>query len=223
MLSYRLGYKKTSSTCVSVGGALTYQGWHGSVHTFDIKSENFATVFMALNQSSLVNVTHEMMQLLERYQRKQSQKLSQQQNRLSIQNMGDEQHKVSSNSVPSKQSNSPAPQKNLHPVKDEEALLRWINKIESLKGPAARHAAVEAALKNAWSKEQRKRLLFEASRIEVNATLDKADSLKTKSAKRRVLQNALQEIQSDSVPDELQTQLITMLESELQNLENESE
>ncbi len=42
--------------CSSVQSAVTYSGWQGTRHTFDIATATYATKFMIANQSKLVNV-----------------------------------------------------------------------------------------------------------------------------------------------------------------------
>ena len=104
---------------------------------------------------------------------------------------------------------------------DHERLVRCLAKLESLKGSASRRAVLDAAMKTITSDEIRKRLLVEASRIEVSAVLDKVDSLKTKSAKKRTLLAAIDEIKADAVADELQGKQIEMLEAVLHDVETE--
>ena len=67
----------------------------------------------------------------------------------------------------------------------------------------------------------RQQLLLESSRIEVEAVLEKIDSLKTDGAKRRNLVAALDAIRADPVPDELQAAEIAMLEDALRELDAE--
>ena len=50
--------------CSSVQSAVTYSGWQGTRHTFDIASTNYATKFMVANRSKLVNVTPEVWEWL---------------------------------------------------------------------------------------------------------------------------------------------------------------
>lgn len=53
-----------SVSCASVGLAISYLGWYGTVHEFEIGSLNFAHEFMLANQRKLVNLTAEAQQLL---------------------------------------------------------------------------------------------------------------------------------------------------------------
>ncbi len=101
----------------------------------------------------------------------------------------------------------------------EDDLLRWVSKIEGLKGPAARRTALDSALKQIDRADLRDRLMLEASKIEVQAALEKADSLKTVAAKKRALQSALESILSDRVPDHLQSEQIRWLEDALRKLD----
>lgn len=122
-------------------------------------------------------------------------------------------------SLVASQRERPAAPRLTAPVNADDELLKWVSKIESLKGPAARRTALEAALMTISRPELRDRLLLEASRIEVQAALDKADSLKTPAAKRRTLRAALDALLSDKIPDELQAPQIQMLEAALRELE----
>ena len=64
----------------------------------------------------------------------------------------------------------------------------------------------------------RERLYVKAARIEVRAVLDKVDGLKTAAAKRRNLEEALANLRSDPVPDDLQGREIALLEEALRDL-----
>jgi len=50
--------------CASLHQAISYLGWSGTLHSFDIHSNRFAHDFMLSNQSKLVNLTSEAMRLL---------------------------------------------------------------------------------------------------------------------------------------------------------------
>lgn len=67
-------------------------------------------------------------------------------------------------------------------------------------------------------KHVQEQLLIEAARIEVRAVLDKVDGLKTPTAKRRNLEEALANLRNDPVPDELQAREIEMLEDALRDV-----
>lgn len=43
--------------CSSSGAAVTYLGWHGTLHSFFFTSRNYAAKFMAANSGKLVNMT----------------------------------------------------------------------------------------------------------------------------------------------------------------------
>jgi hypothetical protein len=51
-------------TCASVNRAITYLGWYGTLHKFEVLSAQFAGDFMSANQKKLVNLTSEAMSLL---------------------------------------------------------------------------------------------------------------------------------------------------------------
>lgn len=52
-------------TCVTVSKAVSYLGWHGTLHMFDIQSSEYALAFAVANQSKLMNVLPEIHRLLE--------------------------------------------------------------------------------------------------------------------------------------------------------------
>jgi|SRR5579863_1041253 len=52
------------STCVCVGRAVAYLGWHGTLHQFEVLSAPFARDFMTSNQGKLVNLSSEARNLL---------------------------------------------------------------------------------------------------------------------------------------------------------------
>ena len=56
--------EKCHSYCASVDRAIVYLGWHGSLHRFDISSNQFAAEFMGANERKLVNLSQQARQLL---------------------------------------------------------------------------------------------------------------------------------------------------------------
>jgi hypothetical protein len=69
--------------------------------------------------------------------------------------------------------------------------------------------------------QQRLHLLLEVSKAETEATLEKVDTLKSKAAKRRRLEETLAMIRRDAVPDEHQASQIALLEEALTTLDAE--
>jgi len=53
------------SNCVCLQKAVSYLGWQGSCHMFEIVSSGYALAFMMANQSKLVNVKPEVWQWLQ--------------------------------------------------------------------------------------------------------------------------------------------------------------
>jgi len=98
---------------------------------------------------------------------------------------------------------------------EESHLVQSIARIESLKGPASRRAALDLALKKLSSDEAKKRLRSEAARIEVRAAFDKIDQLKTKAARERVLNETLTEIQSRNLDADTLQQCASSLSAAL--------
>ena len=95
-----------------------------------------------------------------------------------------------------------------------------VARLEATKGAAGRRSTLARALKEIGTQYLRDQLMLEASRIEVEAALARADELKTTTAKRRVLEAALADVRADSVPDDLQARQIKWLEEAIAELEN---
>jgi hypothetical protein len=104
-------------------------------------------------------------------------------------------------------------------AQEEMVLHQALAKLETAKGPAGRRSAVRGGLERLSIQELRDQLLLEASRIEVEAVLDKVDGLKTAAAKGRHLLAALESLRTDEIPDELQVQQIRWIEEALAALE----
>jgi hypothetical protein len=100
--------------------------------------------------------------------------------------------------------------------------VQWLERLEKLKGSAARRACLQTALASLPTDTLREKLLLEASRIEVEAALLKAESLETTAARRRTLLAALEEVRSDPIPDDMQQRQISWLEAALEALESQA-
>lgn len=106
---------------------------------------------------------------------------------------------------------------------DAELLTKTIAKLETAKGQATRARVLEAALAETKSTDTHARLLLEASRINARAILDKVDTLKSNGAKRRHLTEAIAAIKNDPVPDEMQADEISWLETALKGLDDQQD
>jgi hypothetical protein len=198
-LSARNGARKLcSSSCCTAAPAAAYLSWDGTVHSFEFTSAPFAFEFILANRNRVLELTYQMQADIQQYL------------------AGKQQPRTS---VVTALNRSPPPQIANPAAVDEATVREALEKIEKAKGPIARRNALDAAIGRIASHEQRNRLLKEAARIEVHTVLDKVDSLKTSAAKRRHLEAALSQIRADSVPDELQTEEITLLEAALQELD----
>ena len=102
---------------------------------------------------------------------------------------------------------------------DERRFQLALLEIRAARGPKSRENALEAARAGLQLPYMRERLLLEASRIEVQAVLEKVAGLKTQSARIRNLEEALYRLRSDEVPDEYQAEQITTLERALHEAE----
>jgi hypothetical protein len=184
-----------SPQCTSAHRAVDYIGWSGTVETFDIASERYAVQFMLTNRAKLVNVSPETWG-----------KLAQ-------------AHTAPTTITPVTTNETALPLLPSTKPAGGDVLLRWVSKVEGTKGPASRRATIELALKDSELTDgHREEFIKAAAQIEVRATLDKVDGLKTHAAKRRHLEDALRALRGDSAPDELQAEEIRGLEDVLRDL-----
>lgn len=104
---------------------------------------------------------------------------------------------------------------------EDELVAAALDKIRDAKGPASRANALQLALGRLVDPIKRQRLLLEASRLAVQATLDKVDTLKSVRAKRRHLEEAHAAVTSDELPDELQAEELAWLVDAMKQLDEE--
>jgi hypothetical protein len=102
---------------------------------------------------------------------------------------------------------------------DEEVFRDAVDRLRDASGPAARRNALKRALESLQSDEVRAQLMLEASKVEVDAVLEKVAGLKTPAVKRRRLQEALDAIRADAVDDQLQAQQIAWLEEAIRSVD----
>ncbi len=105
---------------------------------------------------------------------------------------------------------------------EQDLFAATVTKVEAAKGPAGRRAALETGLRKLASDDLRQRLALGAARIGVRAALDKADSLKSAAAKLRTLREALEELRSSSITDDLQGPEAVKLEQAIAEIERAS-
>jgi hypothetical protein len=172
--------------CTSAQRAVDYLGWSGTVETFDIRSERYALRFVRDNAGKAVNLSPEVWSKL--------------------------------NAAPGPHATSFVPQvvaaepRTVAASKtQDDDLHRWIERIENAKGPATRRNAIELGLK-VLTGDHRAKFIKLAAQVELRATIDKVDSLKTPAAKRRHLADAINALRNDSIQDELQASEISALE-----------
>lgn len=104
-------------------------------------------------------------------------------------------------------------------AEEEGWLAEALDKLRDARGPASRANVLTAALGKITEQPRREKLLIEAARIGVQATLDKVDTLKGVRAKRRLLEEALVTLRADPVPDELQVEEVAWLSDALKQLD----
>lgn len=102
--------------------------------------------------------------------------------------------------------------------REKEAFAKLMDRLENSKGSAGRRSIIEKAGVDIRDQEMRTKLILEASRLDAESALEKAELLKTDVAKRRRLLEALEAIRADAVPDELQAEQIRWLEDALRAL-----
>ncbi len=101
------------------------------------------------------------------------------------------------------------------PLTGDEVIRNTVEAMEAARGPSGRRMSLESGLADLKDEQARRRLLLEASRIEVAAVLDKVDGLKTAAAKRRNLTTAIEALKQDDVPDDLQAEQMRWLQEAL--------
>jgi hypothetical protein len=100
-------------------------------------------------------------------------------------------------------------------ARDASAYHEALSNVRLARGPTSRANALYAALAKIAQPHVREQLLLEASRLEVQAVLEKVAGLKTKSARVRNLQEAIARLKVDEVPDVLQADELAYLERSL--------
>ncbi|WP_437653190.1 hypothetical protein [Sorangium sp. So ce1182] len=183
--------------CTRPDAAVAYLGWNGSVESFNFSAPVFGFEFILANRRNVINLPYEVQGEIERYVAHKA-----------LLNPVHYSASTVQSNVPSLTSSSG----------DEQALTQALERIESLKGAAARRAAFENALGRIQAPHLRERLAVEAARIEVRSVLDKVDSLKSPAAKRRHIMAAIEQLRNDTVPDHLQAREIAALEDALRAL-----
>jgi hypothetical protein len=204
---YRRAERRRKPACATLGSPVRFIGWDGTIQFFDCASRGYAVAFAAANSSKLINVSDELRQPI-----------------LATGEAEEQQIQVAAPAVlpPRVVTSPPATVPPIPAPPPDDPVVRWLEKIERLKGTASRRAALERALQEIASVDERQKLVLEVSRLEVRAALDKADTLKTPAGKRRTLREALDRIRADTVPDELQAHEIEILEEALRQLDEPS-
>lgn len=188
-----------SASCASVTQAVHFVGWEGNIQAFDFVSGAYAVDFALANAKRLINVSPDLHAALVQAEAVRQQALAADVRR---------EHERALEA------------RRNHPAVIEQEFQQCLAKIELGRTPAARRAALQAGLCVLESRPaQQQRLTVEASRVEVEAALAKADGLKSMAAKRRVLAEALQGLRNDHIADALQATQIRWLEEALSELD----
>jgi hypothetical protein len=107
--------------------------------------------------------------------------------------------------------------------RETDAFFKLLDRLNNAKGSAGRKGVLARAEEQIVTPELRLHLLLEASKLETDAVLEKVAGLKSKAVKRRRLEEALAAIRNDTLPDDMQTQQIALLEEALRTLDAEPE
>ncbi len=105
--------------------------------------------------------------------------------------------------------------------READAFARLMDRLEKTKGAATRRSLLAKGEEEIRDPALRTKLLIEASRLDSEQAVEKAFSLKTASARRRRLEEALAAIRADPVPDEMQANQIEWLEAALREVEKD--
>jgi hypothetical protein len=184
--------------CAWAGPPVFHLGEHQDVESFNFVQQSYAVDFMRANLTKLVNLSSEARALiqpdLDRLAAAEAEKKALERERVRI--AAEVAH-------------------------DNEAYEKCMARMDAAKGPAGRKGALEAGLRSLRQGHMRDRLMLQASRVEVAAALEKAEGLKSKTAKLRTLSEALEALRDDAVPDHLQSDLIRSLEAAIAKIEDE--
>jgi hypothetical protein len=96
---------------------------------------------------------------------------------------------------------------------EEGRVTLLLAEIERAKGPASRRAVTQRALSELSRQDARERLLVGAAKIETRLVLEKVDSLKSKAARRRNIEEGLATLHELHLPDHIRRAEIAVLES----------
>jgi hypothetical protein len=186
-----------STGCAMPGRAASFLGWDGTLQSFWFAHPSFATAFMIANLNKLVNLTPQTRQLLEaglaekhaRAHAEMSEKHARARAEIEarharvqadlaekharIQSELDQRHAAAATAAAqAKQALDDARQRAAS-AREDDLFVGVITRIEKASGPAARRAAIEAGMRALQRQDLRDKLLLEASKIEVQAALEK--------------------------------------------------
>jgi hypothetical protein len=117
--------------------------------------------------------------------------------------------------VPVNSRDNPSPRPSDSDILNEALLL-----IAEQRGPVTRARVVSEMAAKLSTAGARQELLLKASKLEVASVLEKVAKLKTRDAKVRNLSQAIAQLKSDSLDDELQKAEIELLEKALASLQD---
>lgn len=226
--------------CASPWRAVSYLGWVRSVESFHFAQPGYALDFMRANLKKLINVSPEARRLLhddfvrdameaaaeqraieEQRRAVEAQRVAEQQAREEQKRLLEAQRAAERRALEQQRAAERERLRAEAEIARENAdYAKWLSKLEAAKGPAGRRASLEGGLRALKQRDLRDRFLLEASRVEVHAAIDKAEGLKSPGAKLRTLQAALDAIQNDPVPDELQAHQIRWLADAIAEIED---
>jgi len=112
----------------------------------------------------------------------------------------------------------PTPAAPAHVVPPALELRDWIARIESEVSHSGRRNMLKRALDGIHDDADRKRLVEIASAIEVAVIMESIDRLPSPTAKRRKLQDAIEHIRADNLPEEIQESALRQLEAKARSL-----
>lgn len=206
MFLIRLAAKtRCKPSCVTLGPAAEYLGWSGSVSTFRFVSPRFASRFVKKNARSVVNLDPALRRIVS-------------QGDAALPPQSQPEYSAYSSPQQQRATSASAAASTDYMRESVDPVLNWINVIESFKGAVARRNALERALSELKDPAAQRQVILAASRIEVAAVLDKVDSLATAPAKRRHLLKAIEGIQADNIPDDLQAAELEQLHERIRSL-----
>lgn len=209
--------------CACPWQAVSYLGWNGTRESFAFAQNGYGVEFMLANLKKVVSVSPDGQEILRAHVHRMeleaaaAHEADTHRRRLEAEQADAKRRAL----MAEREAELQRLRHQADLARDDAEFAKAVSRMEAAKGPSGRRGGLDAGLRALKQPHLRERLLLEASRIEVQAALEKAEGLKSPAAKVRTLRAALDAIRNDPVPDELQAQQIRWLEEAISQVEDE--